>query len=79
MWGRVGTFLVKIQSLVYASTMVLELHPALQGLSAEDKLRLSEELCMDVMLDAAREPGLAAVVKQRLDEYKASPESGIPW
>jgi hypothetical protein len=59
--------------------MVLELHPALQGLSAEDKLRLSEELCMDVMLDAAREPALASVVKQRLNEYRASPQSGIPW
>lgn len=59
--------------------MVLGLHPELHGLSAEDKLRLAEELCMDVLLDAARKPALASVVKRRLDEYRASPEIGIPW
>ncbi len=59
--------------------MVLELHPALHALSSEDKLRLSEELCMDVMLDAARQPALAAVVKERLAEYRDSPEGGILW
>jgi|GEM_PF-1784971 len=59
--------------------MVLELHPTLHELSAEDKLRLSEELCMDVILDSRHQPALAALVRERLQQYRDEPESGIRW
>lgn len=59
--------------------MVIERHPSLQALSLEDKLQLSEELCMDAMLDVDRDPGLRARVAERLTEYRDDPDSGISW
>ncbi len=59
--------------------MVIEQHPALQSLSVEDKLRLSEELCLDALLDAQRNPALREQVKQRLQDYLTDPDSGISW
>jgi hypothetical protein len=59
--------------------MVIEQHPALHSLSAEDKLQLSEELCMDALLDAERNPALRETVRQRLEEFRSDPDSGISW
>lgn len=59
--------------------MVIEHHPSLQSLSAEEKLQLSEELCLDALLDAQRNPALRETVKQRLDEFQEDPDSGISW
>lgn len=59
--------------------MVIEQHPSLHSLSLEDKLQLSEELCMDAMLDVRQNPELKERVQQRLQEYREDPESGIPW
>lgn len=59
--------------------MVIEQRPSLQSLSAEEKLQLSEELCLDALLDAQRNPALREIVKQRLDEFQDDPDSGISW
>ena len=59
--------------------MVIEQHPSLRSLSLEDKLQLSEELCMDALLDGDRNPALRDRVQQRLQEYRDDPDSGITW
>jgi putative addiction module component (TIGR02574 family) len=59
--------------------MVIEQHPSLQALSPEDKLQLSEELCMDAMLDVERNPALRERVQARLEEYRADPDNGLSW
>jgi hypothetical protein len=59
--------------------MVIEQHPALHSLSVEDKLQLSEELCLDALLDAQRNPALLERVQQRLHEYRDEPDSGVSW
>jgi len=59
--------------------MVIEQHPSLHSLSVSDKLQLSEELCMDALLDAERNPALRATVWQRLEEFRNDPDSGITW
>ncbi|WP_395753115.1 hypothetical protein [Prosthecobacter sp.] len=59
--------------------MVIEQHPSLHSLSAEEKLQLSEELCLDALLDAQRNPALREMVQQRLQDYRDDPDSGIAW
>lgn len=59
--------------------MVIEQHPSLHSLSVSDKLQLSEELCMDALLDVERNPALRATVWQRLEEFRNDPDSGITW
>lgn len=59
--------------------MVIEQHPSLHSLSVEDKLQLSEELCLDALLDAQRNPALLERVQQRLQEYREEPDGGISW
>jgi hypothetical protein len=59
--------------------MVIEQHPSLHSLSVEDKLQLSEELCLDALLDAQRNPALLERVQQRLQDYRDEPDSGISW
>lgn len=45
--------------------MIIEQHPTLHSLSLEDKLKLSEELCLDALLDAQRNPALRETVQER--------------
>ena len=59
--------------------MVIEQHPSLHALSPEDKLQLSEELCMDAMLDVQRNPALLERVQTRLEEYRADPDNSLSW
>jgi hypothetical protein len=59
--------------------MVIEQHPSLHALSPEDKLQLSEELCMDAMLDVQRNPALRERVQTRLEEYRADPDNSLSW
>ncbi len=59
--------------------MVIEQHPALHSLSLEDKLKLSEELCLDALLDAQRNPALRETVQERLQEFHDDPATGIAW
>jgi hypothetical protein len=59
--------------------MIIEQYPSLHSLSVEDKIQLSEELCLDAILDAQRNPALREQVQQRLQEYRDAPDSGISW
>lgn len=59
--------------------MILERLPKLHSMSAEDKLRLSEELLVDALLDAERNPALRETVRQRLEEFWSDPDGGITW
>ncbi len=59
--------------------MVIEHYPALHDLSAEDKILLSEELCMDLLLDAKTNSTLAKTIQQRLDAFRAEADAGISW
>ena len=57
--------------------MIIEQHPALHSLSLEDKLKLSEELCLDALLDAQRNPALRETVQEPLQEFRDDPATGI--
>ena len=59
--------------------MVIEQHPVLHSLSLEDKLKLSEELCLDALLDEQRNPALRETVQERLQEFRNDPATGIAW
>jgi hypothetical protein len=59
--------------------MPIAQHPTLHSLCAEDTLQLSDELCMDALLDAERNPALRETVRQRLEEFRSDPDSGITW
>jgi len=59
--------------------MLIEQHPALHSLSVEDKLKLSEELCLDALLDAQQNPALLQRVQQRLQEFREEPDHGLSW
>ncbi len=59
--------------------MVIEQHPSLHSLSVEEKLQLSEELCLDALLDAQRNPALREMVQRRLQDFRDDPDSGIAW
>ena len=77
MWGTETGW----SKIVYpvSSPMVIEQHPSLHSLSLEDKLQLSEELCLDALLDAERNPALRENVQRRLQEFRDAPDSGISW
>tara|TARA_R110002049_G_scaffold155281_1_gene320137 strand:+ start:1618 stop:1836 length:219 start_codon:yes stop_codon:yes gene_type:complete len=59
--------------------MVIENHPGLSELSVADKLLLSEELCADALLTVEAKPELARLVKERLDDYRSAPDTGVSW
>ncbi len=61
------------------STMVIEQHPALQCLSPADKLQLSEELCLELLLDAKANPKLAEEVRRRYEAFQSGEDSGTSW
>ena len=58
---------------------LFEQHPSLHSLSVEDKLQLSEELCLDALLDAQRNPVLLERVKQPLQKFREERDSGLSW
>ncbi|MCB1209011.1 MAG: hypothetical protein KDK97_06775 [Verrucomicrobiales bacterium] len=59
--------------------MVIEHYPALHDLSVEDKILLSEELCMDLLLDAKTNPTLAKTIQQRLEAFRTESDAGVSW
>lgn len=53
--------------------MILETIPAIQQLTAEQKIRLSWELADDVSKEMEVRPEVLRVLDERLDSYEASP------
>jgi putative addiction module component (TIGR02574 family) len=58
---------------------VIERLPEVLALSTEQKELLAEELLNQVVLEKENDPALLALLRQRLAEHEAQPESGIRW
>jgi hypothetical protein len=59
--------------------MILETIPQIQALTGEQKFTLWKELCIELVMDADLNPGLAHEVQSSLDEYRANPQGVTPW
>jgi len=40
---------------------------------------ITQELCMDAMLDVQRNPALRERVQTRLEEHRTDPDNGLSW
>jgi|LakMenEpi03Aug12_release.lakeMendotaPanAssembly.Ray.scaffolds.fasta_scaffold365510_1 hypothetical protein len=59
--------------------MVIEQHPSLQSLSPAEKLQLSEELCLELLLDAKNNALLNEEIKRRYDAFESGEDTGTTW
>ena len=59
--------------------MVIEQHPSLQNLSPTEKLQLSEELCLELLLDAKTNIPLTEEIKRRYDAFESGDDTGTSW
>ena len=59
--------------------MIVERLPEVLALSTEQKELLAEELLNQVILEKERDPALMDLLRRRLAEHEAHPESGIRW
>lgn len=59
--------------------MVLETLPQVMALSTEQKEQLAEELLHQVALEKEKDPGVNEMLRRRLADHYADPESGTRW
>ena len=59
--------------------MIVEQLPEVLALPTEQKEMLAEELLNQVVLEKERDPALLELLRQRLAEHAAEPESGVAW
>jgi len=59
--------------------MIVERLPEVLALPIEQKELLAEELLSLVALEAEKDPALLALLRQRLEEHRAEPETGTRW
>lgn len=61
--------------------MILQNHPALATLSADEKLQLIRELHdgMEEMGELEPNPSVVAELQQRREEYLRDPSQVVPW
>jgi hypothetical protein len=59
--------------------MVIEQHPSLQNLSPTEKLQLSEELCLELLLDVKANIPFAEEIKRRYDVFESGDDTGTFW
>lgn len=59
--------------------MIVERLPEVLALPTEQKELLAEELLNQVVLEKDKDPALLEMLRQRLAEHEASPESGVRW
>ena len=59
--------------------MIVERLPEVLALSTEDKEILAEELLNQVVLEQDKDPALVDLLRRRLNDHQANPESGVPW
>ncbi|MBX7207752.1 MAG: addiction module protein [Verrucomicrobiaceae bacterium] len=72
----------KQQAVCYFRRMILETLPVVQQLSADDKIRLWEELWDQIAADESRWPAREdhlALLNERLEHYRAHPETASTW
>lgn len=59
--------------------MLVERLPEVMALPTEQKQLLAEELLNQVVLEKERDPALVALLRRRLADHAAVPESGTRW
>ncbi|PYI91455.1 MAG: hypothetical protein DME97_14330 [Verrucomicrobia bacterium] len=59
--------------------MIVERLPEVLALPTAEKEILAEELLNQVVLERDKDPGLIELLRQRLDEHRAEPETGVRW
>jgi hypothetical protein len=59
--------------------MIVERLPEVLALRTEEKELLAEELLNQVVLEKEKDPALIELLRQRLAEHEAAPESGLRW
>ena len=59
--------------------MIVERLPEVLALPTEQKEILAEELLNQVVLEQDKDPALLELLRRRLNENRANPESGVRW
>ena len=59
--------------------MIVERLPEVLALSTEEKEILAEELLNQVVLEQDKDPQLLDLLRRRLNDHRADPESGVRW
>jgi putative addiction module component (TIGR02574 family) len=57
----------------------MERLPEVLALTTEEKEILAEELLNQVVLEQDKDPALIDLLKRRLHDHDANPESGVRW
>ena len=59
--------------------MIVERLPEVLALSTEEKEILAEELLNQVVLEQDKDPQLLDLLRRRINDHHADPESGARW
>jgi putative addiction module component (TIGR02574 family) len=59
--------------------VIVERLPEVLSLPTDEKEILAEELLNQVVLERDKDPALVDLLRHRLDEHRAHPESGVRW
>ena len=59
--------------------MILETLPEVLALPTEQKELLAEELLSQVVLEKDKDPALSELLRKRLADHEADPQSGTRW
>jgi putative addiction module component (TIGR02574 family) len=59
--------------------VILETLPEVLALPTAQKEQLAEELLNQVVLEKDKDPALAEMLRRRLADHNADPESGTRW
>jgi hypothetical protein len=59
--------------------MIVERLPEVLALDTNEKELLAEELLNQVVLERDKDPALLALLRERLAEHTATPDSGVRW
>ena len=59
--------------------MIVERLPDVLALPTEQKQLWAEELLNQVVLEKEKDPALMELLRRRLGEHEAEPESGVRW
>jgi putative addiction module component (TIGR02574 family) len=59
--------------------MIVERLPEVLALSTEEKEILAEELLNQVVLEQDKDPVLLDLLRRRLNDHAADPQSGVRW
>jgi putative addiction module component (TIGR02574 family) len=59
--------------------VILETLPEVLALPTEQKELLAEELLNQVVLEKDKDPALVGLLRKRLADHDADPQSGTPW